>query len=414
MKKSTTYCVENFKVLNEALEAGKLSQSEYDKRFTEARFHGLMNTPEGKAIGPIVPFAIGGSDLAAIEGTSPYTTKRKLQRLKLRELTEQIDDAKQFIFDFGHIFEESVGKQGVKPLGKKLGRNLVFIPCDFGYWNDKYPHFLAHFDGFIVDKDTNEIIALAEIKTTSAWTHNWKDCYSKGIVPGEYISQVQSYTWVAHQKYPKINSCYVIAWNGSRSESAFAMIEVKLDSEYAENILSQAEVFVDETARGIRYDASDIENVDALAKEVQNMYPTAKEDAEVVDLGDKFEETFKELSRIFDRQEELAAEIKAEESAFKAKVKEQDKELKALEKEAKKHQTVLMDEIADNTGGTFTDKAGIRWNAMIERSFSFDKDVKEHLQNEKQEIWDYISSIKPTAKIKVTREREEDINEQAS
>lgn len=408
--KHRTIRVEDFSILDEMLDSGAMSQEEYDAIFTEARFHGLMNTPEAEEAGvtPILPFAIGGSDLAAIEGTSPYTSKRKLQRLKLGIQTEAIGEDKRFIFDFGHIFEVSIGKQCVKELSKKLGRNLTFIPCTAGYWNPEYPHFLAHPDGFILDLDKKEIIAMAEVKSTSSLSGNWKDFFSQGKVPTEYISQIQAYTKICKGKYPSLDRCYVLAWSGVRSMSAFAQIEVLLNDEYATNLLEAAEKFVDDTVRGIRYEATDIENTDLILKEAAEMYPTAKSDAEIIELGKDFDDVFSELNDLVDKQEALTAEIKAKEAEFKKTVESQTKELKEIEKAISQRHGMILDKVAANNGGTYTSADGTKWKATVKRDFSFDKEVKEYFKENFKKAWDAVTSKKAKVTIKVTREKPEE------
>jgi len=408
MKKHKTLCVEDFRKRNEELERGLTSQSKYNVEFTEARFHGLMNTPEGKALGPIMPFANGGSALAAIEGTSPYTSIVKYQRERLRLTTEIVDEGKQFIYDWGHFFETAVGKMGIQILSKRIGKNLIYLPCEFGYLNTKYPHFLAHPDGFVIDLDKNEIVALAEVKTTSTWSGNWKDYYSQDKWPPEYYPQMQGYTWVVNQKYPGIKSCFMIAWGGSRSESAFRIIECKLDRKYAEGILAKSEKFVDDTVKGIRYDISDIQNPALAEKEFAEMYPTAREDASLIDLGEKFDETFEELAELFDRQEELAAEVKKAEEEFKKSVADKAKELKSIEGKIRKKSATFLTEIKDNNGGYFTDEAGTRWEAIVERKYSLDKEVKAWAAENYAEAWEAITSQKTTASIKVSRNRKKE------
>lgn len=396
--------VEDFRELNDKLERGELTQAEYDKVFTNARIHGLMNTPEGEAFGPIEPFAIGGSAISAIEGTSPYMSKRKLQRERLGLAKEIVDETKQFIFDFGHLFETPTGKQNVQILATKFKKDLIYKSCDFGYLNTRWPHVLAHPDGYIIDrKDPAGKPVLAEVKTTSAWSGNWKNYFSQGKVPPEYMSQVQAYL-----KILGLDKAYVLAWNGSRSESGFRQIEVALDEEYAVKVLDMAEEFVEDTIRGIRYDASDIDNVDLIGKEAAEMYPFEKPDAKLIEFdADTFEDTFEELSNLMDRQEELSAHVKEVEARYKAEVEEQAKELNDLDKKIKKVSGLLLDEVADEAGGTFTDAEGTIWKAIVERKYSLDAKVKAFAAENYPDAWEAITSHSRKAAIKVTRQKAE-------
>jgi hypothetical protein len=405
--KHITLKVEDFKELNDQLERGEITQAEYDRIFTDSRFHGLMNTEEGKAFGSIMPFAVGGSALSAIEGTSPYMSKRKLQRERMGLSKERVDPSKQFIFDFGHLFETPTGKQNVQLLGARLKKDLVYMPCDFGYLNTRWPHVLAHPDGYIIDNKAKDprkrVFALAEVKTTSAWSGNWKNYFSKGELPPEYKSQVHAYL-----KILGLKKAYVLAWNGSRSESGFRQIEVDLDEEYAVKILDMAEEFVEDTVRGIVYDASDIDNVDLIGKEAAEMYPVARPDAKMIDFdSDDFADTFKALSALMDRQEELNEEIKKIEAKYKEEIVDQAKELTGIEKEIKKLEGLLLDEVADNSGGIFTDEDGTSWQAVVERKYSLNKAVKDWAAENYPDAWDAITSRSVSASIKVTRNKKD-------
>ena len=242
---------------------------------------------------------------------------------------------------------------------------------------------------------------LAEVKTTSAWSGNWKNFFSQGKVPPEYISQVQAYL-----KILGLDRAYVLAWNSSRSESGFRQIEVTLDEEYAVRMLDMAEEFVEDTVRGIRYDASDIDNVDLIGKEAAEMYPFEKPGAKPIEFdADEFEDTFTELAELMDRQDELNAKVKAVEARYKEEVEEQAKELSELDKKIKKASGLLLDKVADEAGGTFTDAEGTVWSAIVERKYSLNAKVKAFAEENYPDAWNAITSHSRTATIKVSRHR---------
>lgn len=409
-----TFCVEDLSELDKMLENGEISQSTHDELFGEGRQHGRMNTPEGKRIGKIYPFAIGGDDLSAIEGSSPYKTKRKLQELKLGLVTEEIDDEKQFIFDWGHIFEEQIGRINTKILARELGMNLAYLPCHNGYWNEQFPHFLAHPDGFVIDLDTNSIFALAEVKSTSTKSHAWS-LYSEGDYPREYKPQVQGYAKVMNAKFPSLTKAYIFAWSGGRYLSSFARVEIDFDDEYATERLEAGEQFVKDTENGIMYTSADVENAELIEKENAERYAKAKKDAGVIEFGNEFDETFEELNELYDKQEELSAKIKAAEKEFKKSIEDDDKELKDIAKAIAKKEGLLTDKVADNNGGTYTDKNGTEWTFTIDReSFSFDKDVKAALKEAFPKAWKFVTEQKPKFKTILSRTRKEELDEQVS
>lgn len=395
-----TLVVEDFREQNKKLASGEINQKDYDKTFSNDRLHGKMNTKAGKALGPIKPFAIGGSDLAAIEGTSPYTTKVGLQRQKLG-LSKKSSEEKQFIFDYGHIFEDSVGHMNTKLLGERLGRKLVYTPCEYGYLNPEWPHFLAHPDGYIKDLKTGEIF-LGEVKTTSQWTGNWKEYYSQDRIPPEYISQIQVYMYLLGLK-----EAYLLAFGSSRSEKAFAQIHVALDEEYAKDMLDRAEEFVEDTIKGIRYDATDVDNIDALAKELAEEFAEEDPHADYVKLKKAdFGDTFKEISALLDEEDSLKKRVKEIEATFKSTVAAEDIRLKEITKELAKLSALLIEEVGGNKGATFSDSDGIEWRIDLERGYSLSSDVKKFAAENFPDAWDAITSYKPLApKVKYNRQK---------
>lgn len=415
IKTFKTYCVEDLSKLDKELEEGLISQAERNEQFTEGRFHGRMNTPEGRAIGPIMPFAVGGSEIAAIEGSSPHTSVRRLQEIKLRLVTEDVDDDKQFIYDWGNIWEDKVGEINTAILARELGMNLAYVPCHPGYWNEEFPHFLAHPDGFIIDKDTNKIFALAEVKTTIPNSGNWKNHFTVGDNAPEYNPQVQSYIKVMKAKFPYIDKAYVLVWAGGRSQSSLARVRVDYDEEYATRCLQLVEKFVEDTENGIRYTSADVDNAELIEKENAERFAKAKKDAGVIEFGSDFEKTFEELADLYDQQEALSAKIKAAEKEFKKSIEDDSKELKALESAIAKKQGLLTDKVADNNGGTYTDKNGTEWTFTIDREgFSFDKDVKAALKEAFPKAWQFITEQKPKFKTILSRTRKEELDEQVS
>ena len=112
---------------------------------------------------------IGGSDVAAILGISPFRTARDLYDDKLN-IASAVDDTGNWVaLEMGHLLEPLVAQI----FTKKTGLEVFQIKKMFQH--PQYPFMLADVDYFV--RLPNGKIALLEIKTTNynAKDHWWKD-----------------------------------------------------------------------------------------------------------------------------------------------------------------------------------------------------------------------------------------------
>lgn len=132
---------------------------------------------------------IGGSDVAAILGISPFRTARDLYDDKLN-IASAVDDTGNWVaLEMGHLLEPLVAQI----FTKKTGLEVFQIKKMFQH--PQYPFMLADVDYFV--RLPNRKIALLEIKTTNynAKDHWWKD--DEECVPIYYETQGRHYDWPA-------------------------------------------------------------------------------------------------------------------------------------------------------------------------------------------------------------------------
>ena len=128
---------------------------------------------------------IGGSDVAAILGISPFRTARDLYDDKLN-IASAVDDTGNWVaLEMGHLLEPLVAQI----FTKKTGLEVFQIKKMFQH--PQYPFMLADVDYFV--RLPNGKIALLEIKTTNynAKDHWWKD--GEEYVPVYYETQGRHY-----------------------------------------------------------------------------------------------------------------------------------------------------------------------------------------------------------------------------
>lgn len=131
---------------------------------------------------------IGGSDVAAIFGISPFRTARDLYDDKLN-IASAADDAGNWVaLEMGHLLEPLVARI----FAKKTGLEVFQIKKMFQH--PQYPFMLADVDYFV--RLPNGKIAILEIKTTNynAKDHWWKD--GEECVPVYYETQGRHYMTV--------------------------------------------------------------------------------------------------------------------------------------------------------------------------------------------------------------------------
>lgn len=128
---------------------------------------------------------IGGSDVSAIIGISPFRTARDTYYDKLGIAAVEENEGNWVAMEMGHLLEDLVAKI----FERKTGLKIYQIKKMFQH--PLYPFMLADVDYFITMPDGKE--AILEIKTTNynAKDHWWKQ--GKETVPVYYEAQGRHY-----------------------------------------------------------------------------------------------------------------------------------------------------------------------------------------------------------------------------
>ena len=128
---------------------------------------------------------IGGSDLAAILGHSPFKNAKDIYQSKIGDV-EQISNK---AIEFGTDFEEIVFNS-FKYKYKNYYEVLDYKDIMFrNIWN---PYLQASVDGVLVNKQSLEV-GILEIKTAQERKSKWYDSYGNRIVPEYYLDQAIHY-----------------------------------------------------------------------------------------------------------------------------------------------------------------------------------------------------------------------------
>lgn len=320
-----------------ALESGHMTRQEYDDFFTNSRFHGLNDT--------VYPFAVGGSDTAAILGVEgAFKSARFLAEEKLGLITAKHSDKTKELFKKGHIFEPKVRDMF------SLESGLETYPETRQFLNKKYPHCVANIDGIV--KETRlveqadgsikqeEAFGIYEGKKSLAYSSTMKK-FKEGLIPPYYITQIAFYMEVL-----ELDFAYITVW-GSKPNGSSEMIYLRMDrdKDFGQEIMQQCEKFV--------------ENVSLYGSHIYNIPPALfeKESEELFGAGDPYKDDFmlpKESLGLIHRLEGVTKDIKS----FKEEHKDVYDAEKALKEEKTKLENKLCEVMAENVKGYIDDSEG--------------------------------------------------------
>ena len=186
------------------------------KEWLECRMHG----PDGD-----IPYTVGGSDVAAVFGASPWTTPLELWRIK-KGLMQADENANAAVKEMGNMMEPIVAQCYAKATG-----NTVIEDTGL-YRHAKYPWALANLDYSVEEKGRQGVL---EIKTTNY--HKAGD-WAEGL-PYFYELQVRYYLAVMDLDFTDV-ACM---W-GFNPETDMAIRRVYRDPDIEADIFEKLGAFI--------------------------------------------------------------------------------------------------------------------------------------------------------------------------
>lgn len=242
----------------------------------------------------------GGSDAGVVEGVNQYENLTTLVMKKLDMIPEQENTAeKQFMFDFGHVMEDALGRyfQNVTGWSVFTDHNMYRHPL--------YPWMIVDCDAFAIDNEGMR--CLLEFKTCSAIKIiDWKSgVHGKdGLCPNaSYVSQMKHALAVMN-----LDRGYWVVCNDN---DASKIAIVRYDRDFAAEaalICAEENVWNTYVSRGIvpQYPTISKESFDTQ----RDILPE-RDDSEsvLIDEAD-IKEAAKELMDINSTKSDLSAQIK--------------------------------------------------------------------------------------------------------
>ncbi len=169
---------------------------------------------------------IGGSDVAAVYGQSPFCTTRDLYYTKIgiKPVIEEEDNwvAKKY----GHLLEDLVAEIFSHKTGLRIYKKSYL------YAHPDYPFIQANVDYFVEMPDGSE--AILECKTCN---YNCRDKWNNGAVPFNYELQVRHYMAVMN-----LEKAFVACLYGN-NENEFVYRSIERDLDFEADIIEQEKFF---------------------------------------------------------------------------------------------------------------------------------------------------------------------------
>lgn len=271
---------------------------------------------------------IGGSDVGAICGVSPFTSARQIYLNKTGQFQDSLqpNDAAKERMHFGHMLEPIVADEYAQRTGNKIvSVNATLVHKD-------YPWALANVDRLIVDDDGRPI-GILECKTTSEYMN---DEWESGDILMSYIYQLNWYLWILGLE----KGAFACLVGGNK----FYYYDVFRNDELLENTIIPA-------AKSFWYD-------NVLALKEPELQATDTEFA-----NNKYSTVVKnsEITLTDDETNELARTV------FDCKTK-----IKELEKIMTEAQNRIKDRLQDNEIG-YTQDYTIKWSPRSQKRVDTDK-----------------------------------------
>ena len=262
---------------------------------------------------------IGGSDLAAIMGVSPWATARDIYRKKkgiVGALEAEADRKNWVAKKVGHLLEPLVAEIfEVQTKHKPYAVRKMFAHPD-------YPYMLANVDYFITLPDGRT--AILECKTSSSHA---KEKWDDGAVPFNYELQVRHYMSVMN-----VDVAFIACLYGN-NESDFVWRRIERDMDFEADIIAVEENFwMNHVLTNV--EPAYTESGDLVLQSIRNFYGNADEEAGAVVLPSNMTDALLEFEY-----------LKAEKSKA-------NKVVKALESKIAKVQAVFVEGIGASCKAT--------------------------------------------------------------
>lgn len=260
---------------------------------------------------------IGGSDVGAICGVSPFTSARQIYLKKTGQYDESVQqsDASKERMHFGHMLEPIVADEYARR--ELAGTNLRLVDIDATMQHKEFPWALANIDRLIVEDFYEPVlnegeeprliyskpVGILECKTTSEYMN---DEWESGDILKSYIYQLNWYLWILGLE----KGAFACLVGGNK----FYSYEVYRNDELLENeIIPKAKSFWFDNVLALKepeMQATDKEFVNSLYSKVEKNSEIVFEDDESNKLAETVFECKAKIKELTSIMEEAQSRLK--------------------------------------------------------------------------------------------------------
>lgn len=255
-----------------------------NERWLECRMHG----PKGN-----IPYTVGGSDVAAIFGLSPWTTPLELWRIK-KGLMKPPKKNNTDQLTMGHLLEPIAAYW----YGEKTGNTVTE---DTGlYQHANHPYALANFDRRFIRASDSEPGILECKSCTYHHAGDWAD----GAIPIYYEMQLRFYLAVADVGIGAFSALW-----GNNPETDIAMPDIIRDQAKEDMIFERLEEWIWSLENDKPPTMEDVAPKLAL-ESLARIYGQSQPGLPTVEFPPKYEATLRQIALLQGKIEDCNAEIR--------------------------------------------------------------------------------------------------------
>lgn len=264
-----------------------------NERWLECRMHG----PKGD-----IPYTVGGSDVAAIFGVSPWTTPLELWMIKKGKI-KPAEKENPLQLEMGHLLEPITAHF----YAKKTGNRVIDDTNLYQHANFKYA--LANFDRRFERASDGEK-GILECKSC---TYHKAGDWANGAFPTYYELQLRFYLAVADVNIGAFSSMW-----GNNPDNDMAFPEITRDKAKEDMIFEKLEYWIWSLEHDVPPTMDNIPSklaLDSLAR----IYGASEPALPTIDLSRKYEGELRAILALQEQKEDCKAEIKRIEEEVEAR-----------------------------------------------------------------------------------------------
>lgn len=326
-----------------------------NERWLECRMHGPLGD---------IPYTVGGSDVAAIFGVSPWTTPLELWLIKKGRIKPQ-EKSNANQLQMGHLLEPIAAYWYEQLSGNKVMEDTNL------YQHADHPYALANFDRRFIRTSDGEP-GILECKSC---TYHKAGDWAEGSIPLYYELQLRFYLAVADVDIGGFSAVW-----GNNPDNDVAMPEIMRDKAKEDMIFERLEEWIWSLENDKPPTMQDVKPKLAL-ESLARIYGSSQKSLPEIEFSKKYEKSLRRIAML------------------QGEVSECNAQIKKLEKEIEAHSVRIAETMKEHEHGvltTTTDKLLIDFVTRKTR-----RPDSKALKEKYPSIYDEVLKTSESRKVKV-------------